>query len=413
MLSAPLSAQSNALFGGYVTDPGTPQSFRVNDEHVICNPKQTEHALLKDGKGGHTTIECPQRSLGEQVTLYGSREKKSKDVLATRIETDAAVDLAVSGYALIDEVVAPLNNGGMRVRADGYVLAITPTTKIGGPANNASVLTSVGSDTWLRYAGTLHPDGSVSATSVEFTPNQIQKSENKLRQKTEFDADAVTEDKRQGAVSRAFLGWDMKRLPAYKDEAMQKRISELGNRLIPAYQRNLPEDASTKIHFRFQLVDEKKLKRASGLTSGIVLVPYQIVSALQNDNQVAAVLGDGIAVVLEKQALRSIPTANKIAAANLAGTVGAFFVPGLGLATSLAGGKAQSIAEHHQMEQSSRETLSWMRDAGFDIREAPVAWWLLEKSEKKTLAQTRLPYRTQYLYELLGTRWRTELAVKP
>jgi hypothetical protein len=82
---------------------------------------------------------------------------------------------------------------------------------------------------------------------------------------------------------------------------MQPRVDRIGNSLIPDFQRSLPDTDPRKIHFRFQLVDGKKWKDALSLASGVILVPRQIVERLPEDPQLAAVLADNIAEVIEKQ----------------------------------------------------------------------------------------------------------------
>jgi hypothetical protein len=127
---------------------------------------------------------------------------------------------------------------------------------------------------------------------------------------------------------------------------------------------------------------------------------------MQNDSQLAALLAADIAVALEKQTFRTRPTARKIAAANVAAHVGGIFVPGLGLASTLATGVATATMMQHVMEQSGRVSLCLMHDAGFDQTQAPLAWWLLADKKSKGLENTAIPASSQYLYKFLGETWR-------
>ena len=188
---------------------------------------------------------------------------------------------------------------------------------------------------------------------------------------------------------------------------MQARIERIGASLIPSYQHDLPDTDPTKINFRFQLIDQPKWHDAITLPDGIILVPRQVIERLQNDSQIATVLADNIACALEKQTFRQIPARRKMTAAEIAGTAGGFFVPGLGLATDIANNRAAAIILRHTEEQSGRVSLVFLRNAGYDISEAPLAWWLLAPNKSQPMINTPLPYRAAYLYQTIGTAWRS------
>ena len=57
------------------------------------------------------------------------------------------------------------------------------------------------------------------------------------------------------------------------------------------------------------------------------------------------------------------------------------------------------------MEQNSRVSLSLLSDAGYDLHEAPDAWWLLNSRKPKERAAIALPARTIYLYSVLDAAW--------
>jgi hypothetical protein len=64
--------------------------------------------------------------------------------------------------------------------------------------------------------------------------------------------------------------------------------------------------------------------------------------------------------------------------------VGGFFVPGLGLASEATGIAAHNI-QTNLLNQSGRVSLGYLHDAGYDIRQARLAWWTLASKPKKTL----------------------------
>lgn len=394
-------AQLEPTLGGYVSLPGT-TTYSVNGIPVLCNPEETQERHV--GKAQTLLFkECPLRFVGESLTLWGT--KRNGVLHATRVETDQPVDLAVDGYALVDRILAPVSIGSGIVRADGYPLTITPATKIIFAPDSTLNLATITANIWVRYSGTLHPDGTVTAASLLFAPNIIRDNENNLRTKTDFDASAVTEQDRQGTVNRMLLGRKASRIPASQDAATQQRVSTLGQRVVPDYQRQLSATDPTRIDFRFQLVHDTKLHTTLTEPSGVIQVPESIPANLHNDAELTAILSSAVAEVLEKQAFRAIPGNTIRTAATIAGTAAGLFVPGLGLATQLTTGVNASIAERNRQEQAARTGLSFLQDAGFDLAAAPLAWWTLA-NPSKPLVKVQMPNRTQYLYQILGTVYR-------
>ena len=218
----------------------------------------------------------------------------------------------------------------------------------------------------------------------------------------------MKEEDRQGGVNKFFRGLDFKKIPAWDDAAMQARIDRIGAKLIPRFQREMPDGDPAKIHFRFQLVDEPKIPDGLTLPSGIILVPYQVLVALPSDTELAAVLASDIAEVMEEQVVRMAPGSIALSGASTAATVAGIFVPFVGLAP-IGTATAQHVRERHLQQQSTRAALTLMDDAGYDIREAPLAWWRLADWREIPLSQVGMPDRSRYAYQVLSTAWRAKV----
>lgn len=399
-----LSAHSEPVISGFVTTPGTTQ-YQVNALTILCDPSTTMERVEQKGQssGDHR---CPMRYIGESVSVFGQKDKQSGIFRATAVERDEVGDLAVQGFALVDKVLVPPTMTSGTLRADGLPLTIVPTTKISFAQNSNLTMSGISTNVWVRYTGTLHPNGTVTSASLTFTPNLIGSFEDKLRTKTDFDPSTIKEEDRQGSINRFFLGPNGKKIPASHNRAAQDRIVVLGQRLIPAYQRSMPDSDPTKIDFRFQLVDDAKIHSTLSEPSGVIQVPESLPEILTDDSQLAAVLAGAVAEVLEKQSLRALPGAYTRSAFNLVGEAAGFLVPGLGFATSAVTAKNASIAEHHRLQQVARTSLSYMHDAGFDTAQAPLAWWRLADTKSKGIANTRMPYISQALYQTLASAYR-------
>ena len=391
---------------GYVTEVVSATNFAVDGSRVVCTPDTTFKDL-----SGMVSARLPWTSgpyLGEPLTIFGTLNHRKRTAIAKEIVLMSPEPSKVTGFGVIDRVISSRsgNQSSIMVRADGYPILVDSKTSTTFTAPLSS-MTGVGTNVWISFAGMQGSDGVVVASKATFTANKINHGEGKLRGKAEYDPEKVTPSDRQGEASKLFLGVNPKKIPAYQDPAMQARIDRIGASLIPAYQRALPLSDPTKIHFRFQLIDDKKMHDALTMPSGVILVPRQVVERMQNDSQLAAVLADNMACALEKQTYRELPAEYKLTAAQAAETVGGVFVPGLGLAGVGANSAIRKRIQRHNEEQSGRVSLGLLMDANYDIYQAPLAWWLLAPKLPKNLSEIDTPDRARYLYWTLGTTWRS------
>jgi hypothetical protein len=331
--------------------------------------------------------------------VFGKSHDRETAIAATQINLRRAEPHKVSGFGIVDGMPDGPSAEGRMLRADGYLVLIPKQTAlVFEPPMTAD--TAFKTNVWMGFQGSQRADGVVVASKASFRENSVSKSEGKLREKTEHDPSAVDPRAKQSTLSKAFRGIDPKQIPSYKDAQMQARVSEIGEKLVPRYQRELAESDETKINFRFQVVEDKSLKDSVALPNGIILIPHGTVERLQNDSQLAAVLADGIADALEKQSFRLGHETKKLRLAE-AGTA---FMSGVGMATGLFGAATEENMKRHAVEQSCRVSLFLMHDAGYEVKEAPRAWWLLAEGYEVT----PMPAVVLYLYRTLGETWHRE-----
>jgi predicted Zn-dependent protease len=254
---------------------------------------------------------------------------------------------------------------------------------------------------WIQYEGELHA-GKVVLKQISFFQAAVTAGEQKLRDKTNFDASPVTEEDRQSGASKFFKGVNYKRIPASHDSALQARVDNIGERLIPKWQKDLPAGDPNKVEFQFQLVDAK-WPDCITMPSGVILVPLHTVGQLEDD-ELAVVLADNIATALEKQTFRYLPAGKAMTASSIAGDVAGVFVPGLSLVPIAGNGMAAHTIKKHLEEQSGRVSLVLLHDAGFDIDKAPLAWWQLSAHRSDFMSRP-VPFRAAYLFTQLAAEW--------
>jgi hypothetical protein len=398
---------------GFITAIDSASAVKLDSTHVsltaatqFCTRVREASGTVVEKCGGASSSTSPPFYIGEAIEVSGRFDHHT--LAASKVTILTLSPASVSGTAIIDLIPSaqPANPQERLVRADGYLLRIARDTKL-TLAPPLTSLADLSTNQWIRYSGVQQTDGTVTVHSASITPNKVSSTEDKLRKRTEYEPSKVADDAHQSGISKAFIGTDYKRVPPWHDEAMQARVDRIGQSLIPAYQRALPDGDPAKINFRFQLIDAKKSRDAVYLSSGVIVIAHQVVERMQNDDQLATVLADNIAENIEKDTLHMVSVGRKVLVADIAGDVAGAFVPGLGLATDLAGGGAAQHIYDLQLQQSGRVSLCLLHDAGYNLDEAPLAWWLLAAKPNRQLDQTKLPPRAATLYTMLATTWHT------
>jgi hypothetical protein len=160
------------------------------------------------------------------------------------------------------------------------------------------------------------------------------------------------------------------------DEPLQQRVRRVGMSVVPEYQRKLEDNHPSKVHFHFYVVDAPKDRSELCTLDGLILVPRQLVERLKNDDQLAALLADGVAFNLQRQGARLIADSRLLLDTAMAEAIAGFFIPGVNLVALAQDEKMRKILAEMQ-EQRGRVALALMADAGYDPYQAPEAWRLV------------------------------------
>jgi len=402
---------------GYVTQVALPSSFDVNGQRILIDSKtviSVEQPQLQHGNPTYNSLPLSRVKLylGEPLDVYGEPKGKNS-FTASRVLLHARTAREVSGTAIIDTILTTSPSASVSserfVRADGYsiLLPANVESKFQTPLSSVS---DIRVNVWIKFHGTQRPDGVVVADKASFSKNVTSPSLDKSREKFEYDPTAVDPESQEGFIERAFRGIDPRKFPPHKDPAMQARIETIGAKLVPRYQVAFPYTEETRIDFRFYLLEAPKWRDAMPLPNGIILVPSHLVERMQNDSQLAALLADKIAWLLEKQPI-ILPASNGDLAKGAAVDTAVAVVPFAALAATAAAipvGISANNQFHRNQEQRDRVSIALLHDAGYDITQAPVAWWLLSTRKPKDIANSRMPQRAAYLYQFLGETWSPE-----
>jgi hypothetical protein len=195
-----------------------------------------------------------------------------------------------------------------------------------------------------------------------------------------------------------------------KDQALQSRVSQIGINLVPTWLLQLPMDNPAKIHFSFIAVNNGARAALTFPDSkGLILVPAQLAVRFKNDDQLAAVLADGIANSLQQQAPTVIQfNFDRTTLAEGAGLVAAGFVPYAGPVVESVGGQVMMNKYERAMnEQRWRVALQLMADAGYHPWQAPEAWRLAAPGKLPADTSTlKYPDRSGYQFAILNLMYK-------
>ena len=416
VLAVPLPAQTYFPIEGYINGVHPPMGFEVEGRRFDLTPETTFGLMGSDS----TSTAGPRREvlrIGVYVQVAGSEPGPFEPIKATTVLIRDDWDRKLSGIGVITRILSPAPIGVFE--ADGYLIRITPSTELSF-LGDLSSLDAVSANTWLHFSGKRGKDGILDAAKAQFIPakpTQFKAVKDleipTVKTRPAGAKDTAMTSKATGTPAapddgaallqdeqlKIGLGrWHT--LPA--DQPLQQRVHRIGMSLVPAYQRAMADDDPSKIHFRFFGVDNNKLRGEACLLDGAVLVSKQTIERLSNDDQLAAVVADGVACNLQRQAARRVLTMRKEIALDVAGA----FVPGVSLAAMFVPGVSTNNQEATMQEERLRIALALMNDAGYDPWQAPEAWRLLEpKKLPANLASVKYPDTSCYQIGILNLQY--------
>jgi hypothetical protein len=310
----------------------------------------------------------------------------------------ASRGVKISGLGVILKVETA---GGERIfEADGYRVGIAVPGTVTSFTGSLKSLSDVTAGNWVRFEGRRDRTSVVIASTADFYPagtitGLTILGPKKARKVPDYQnvtqggmVDSVGHVVKAGKKVRLSdaegpCGWH--KLVA--DEALQERVRRIGMRLVPDYQKKLAADEPSRILFRFYVIADHKVRSVLACNTGLILVPKNVVERLQEDDQLAAVLAEGVAFNLVEQSFSAtgavLETAVGVAAATGLGSLGYWF--------GTEGTGAVLDREHaiRVARASARIALQLMNDAGYDPWQAPEAW--------RRLAPRKLPADIQSL----------------
>jgi hypothetical protein len=228
----------------------------------------------------------------------------------------------------------------------------------------------------MSYEGPRSTDGTIQAERVTFMRNDLEKGEEKLwktlaPEVKAFDGSKPPELK----INR------VGKFTLVPDEDVQTYVTRIGQSLIPAHQRSLDPSDPGKLNFRFFVVNEKE-PNAFALANGTVVVHAGLFAVLENEAQLAAVVGHEIAHATQEHTWRQMQFHKKkrFALAIGAAIASAYGQYALSDVLNLTQAAIQSGYSRSLENQADRVGLEYLVSAGYDPRAAPQVWKNMTKA---------------------------------
>ncbi len=402
---APALAQTPKLkdvtIRGYVTEFRSPTDFDIEDYRIA---RDQVLALDFENASPDITFELGDIRVGVELEIKGSLNEQSGELKARSVKVDleqfksikqtAFVSVRPEGIQLLD------GTWGGELRADGQLIRITNATAVvfkptkrekklaeqKGKANAAAddeeaaeplkSLDDVTIGMAMTYEGKRDRDtGRILAERIEFASNDLEDGEAKMWKSLKTSVKPA-----QGLKAGELKIDQIGKFKLVPDADVQAYVTNLGQRLVPAYQRDLPVDDPRKIPFQFHVVQDDAVN-AFATPNGIVVVNSGLMEMLENEAQLAAVVGHEIAHATHEHTWRQQQYHKKARfGIALAGIVAAAYgIRSIADMATLVNGAIVSGHQRALENQSDRIGLQYMVDAGYDPRQAPAVWKLMAK----------------------------------
>lgn len=418
----PCAAQSTDIpaLSGHINHMTSSQDLRINGKRIQISAETRIYlakppVFLRRSSPVKLSFSQFRPYIGQYVDVFGELTTPQYGLEATRIILRARVPQQVSGSGVIDAlppVLLPTPSGTDHfIRAAGYLISISDSTRSTFEKPLASSA-DIATNTWVRFKGLQRTDGIVIASEVFFSHNIPAPQRDAQNPGANVGPTTAASGKRQNQLTQSPTEIGPGQMSSSPEAIMQERISRIGAKLVPQYQTSLPASDQSRIDFRFKVLSENNAsaqsRDATLQPDGNILISQALVDRLQNDSQIAAVLARSMACALDKLPANGRSRKARVAAEN-AVTAAGYVIPVLAVAGSITTSVENAYMTAYE-NQSERVGLWLMRDAGYDIEQAPMAWWLLAQKPGQSLDQVTLPPRTEYLYTFLGDSWPREYA---
>jgi hypothetical protein len=402
-----VGSTKNVKIHGYVTQVISPTNFEIEDYRIT-----SDQGLAFDFENAGPDVKFALQDLrvGVELQIEGMLDDSTGELKAKSIKIDMEQFRVKPLTAVISLPPRGISDAGGGWTgdfvADGQRIHVSPTTKVlfrpsrsdkdlqkkaakqakGEKHADADVndlgaemlhsLDQVRPGMLLTYQGKRDPvSGAIQAERITFMRNDLEPGEAKLWKSLKTQVKA-SQGLKPGELKIDKVG-KFKLLP---NEDVQNYVKTVGTSLIPPYQRDLPDSDSRKIAFRFYVIENKEAN-AFALANGTVVINSGLLDVLDNEAQLAAVVGHEMAHATQEHTWRQLQfhKTERFGLALASAVAAAYGQYNLSDALKLTQAAIQNGYSRNLENQADRVGLEYMTSAGYDPREAPRVWKQMTK----------------------------------
>lgn len=396
---------------GYITNIISPTSFEIDDLKV----KRDESLVLSfENQDPSVQFKPEDLRVGTAVEIQGQLNAETNELKATKVTIDLEQFRKLNNTTILNrtpEGIEKTEAGWKGVFwADGRKIKIEPTTQVLFELNKSEkkaadaeakakskkddknskaedddefanseplkAITDVKAGMFATYEGIEQPDGSVLASRIIFVKNELEKDEAEFWKSLKLTEKAPNFMEGSAGELKVEKVGKFKLLP---NKEVQDYVQRLGQSLIPAYQKALPDDDPLKINFRFYVINDKE-PNAFALANGVVVMHSGMIMMLENEAQLASILAHEISHATQEHTWRQLNKDKGKRTALMVGIVAAsIFAPGAGTLLNMTLAAMVNGYSRRLEDQADRIGLEYMTAAGYDPREAPRVWKIMSK----------------------------------
>ncbi|MGI8639825.1 MAG: M48 family metallopeptidase [Pyrinomonadaceae bacterium] len=254
---------------------------------------------------------------------------------------------------------------------DGAKVVLPPNTALVGEGQIFVSLKDIPPGSLLDLKGVRQANGSVVIKQGTVKPNVFTPHEMQLVEKLKQGLTVPPPGELGAGVK---IG--ERTFKVVEDLKVNTMVIKVGDRVVPKYLRNLSPEDPNKIVFRFYVLEDET-PNAVAFADGSVFVHTGLLKRLENEAQLAIVLGHEIAHVTNEHVRRRAEAAGNQAL--LAAIIGAAAGKALGQEAGESITKLGYVLMSNKFsgdmeDQADRVGLYYAYQAGYDVREAPKIW---------------------------------------
>lgn len=384
---------------GFVTAVHSPTSFEM-DKYKITDATEAERRrLIRDG---NEELMGPQLKpgtlrVGLEVEVKGDYDRSTGEVRATAIKAlidDCDFKTPIESMGLVEEKtdLQKTDQGWSgRLIAEGETLVLAPDTVISvkrsraerkelknagleideGPAFSPD---DIDQDTFAHYVGVRQADNSILAKTIEFR-------QDRAADESDWSLLTAKVDYPEANSAVGTLTVDENQYELFPAPEVEGYLNQLGGRLVPAHQKELPDKSPGKVMFRFFLVNTENF---AAYPNGVIVVSAHVFDVFDNEAQLAFALAHEMARITEKQAwiISKYRKKDRLEMAGM-GAAASLVFPGASIAAALANKSILQEIMPSLQNQADRVAIEYMIAAGYDPNQAVEAWRALEKKRAR------------------------------